>query len=167
MSRAPRTPQTSSGLPGCPRLRPNPSRRWSARPGVSARRLEPAPAPVHGSGDRDADKTTYVGAMQSADETVVEEVWRRDQVAEQVVVVDEEQARGGTREPRDERQSRARPAFEDEEAEKNDGGPRWRPEVRQDQEVLIRNVQIAHEHRICRERGAEDSASQRRLPSLQ
>src|SRR5216683_1019185 len=140
MSRARRTPQTSSGPPGCPRLRPNPSRRWSARPGVSPRRLEPAPAPVHGRGDRDADETARVGAVQSGDETVVEEVRRRDHVAEEVCVVDEEETGGGAREPRGERKLRTRPPLEDEKAEEDDRGPRRRPQVSEDQEVLIRDV---------------------------
>src|SRR5229473_3831706 len=120
MSRARRRPQTSSGPPGCPRLRPNPSRRWSERPGVSPRRHEPAPAPVHGRGDGDADETARVGAVQSADKTVVEEVRRRDQVAEEVVVVDEEEAGGGAGEPCGQRKLRASPPLEDEKAEEDD-----------------------------------------------
>src|SRR5713226_2216175 len=127
MSRAPRTPPTYSGLPGCPRLRPNPSRRWSARPGVSPRRLQPAPAPVHGRGDRDADEAARVGAVQSGDKTIVEEVRRRDHVAEEVCVVDEQETRGRAREPRGERKLRARAPLEDEKAEEDDRGPRGRP----------------------------------------
>src|SRR5260221_3700661 len=126
-------PQASSGPPGCPRLRPNPSRRWSARPGVSPCRLQPAPAPVDGGGDGDADETARVGAVQSGDETVVEEMRRRDHVAKEVCVVDENETRGGAREPRYERKPRARPPLEDAKAEEDDRGPRRRPKVGEDQ----------------------------------
>src|SRR5229473_2952719 len=127
----------------------------------------PAPAPVHGRGDRDADETARVGAVQSGDETVVEEVRRRDHVAEEVCVVDEEETGGGAREPRGERKLRTRPPLEDEKAEEEDRGPRRRPQVREDQEVLIRHMQVAHQYRVGRKRGAEDSTAQRCLPALQ
>src|SRR5260370_34341672 len=120
MSRARRTPQTSSGLPGCPRLRPNPSRRWSARPGVSPAGLQPAPTPVHGRGDGDADEAAGVGAVQSGDETVVEEGRRRHHVAEEVCGVDEEDTRGRAREPRGERKPPARAPLEAAKAEADD-----------------------------------------------
>src|SRR2546428_819211 len=58
-------------------------------------------------------------------------------------------------------------ALEYEEAEEDDRRPRRRPQVGEDQEVFVRDVEVAHQHRVRSQRRAEDSATQRGLPALQ
>src|SRR5712691_7905539 len=124
-----------------------------------------ARAQVDGGGDCDTHQPAGVGSMEARDETVVEEVGRGDQVAEEVVVVDEQQAGRGAGEPRDYAEPRSRFALKDEEAQEHDRGPGRRPQIGEDEEVLVGDVQVAHQHRVCGQRRAEDAAAQRGLPS--
>src|SRR5713226_1755768 len=150
----PRTPRLRREFAGAPCK--------GARP--ASRLLQAPPAPVDRGSDRDAHETARVGSVEAADETVVEEVRRGDQVAEQIVVVDEEQAGGGAGQPRDDRKPRTRSALEDEKAQEHDRGPCRCPQVREDEEVLVGDVQIAHQHRVGGQRRAQDPATQRGLP---
>src|SRR6266851_8982002 len=110
----------------------------SARP--ASCRPHAARAQVDRGGDCDTHQPAGVGSMEARDQTVVEEVGRGDQVAEEVVVVDEQQAGRGAGEPRDYGEPRSRFALEDEEAQEHDRGPGRRPQIGEDEEILIRDV---------------------------
>ena len=85
---------------------------------------------------------------------------------EQVWVVDEDEAGGGADHPG----QHGGPDFalaEDEETQQDDGRPGRRPEVREDQKVLIEEVKIPHDDGHGGDRGPENAGRERRLPSHQ
>src|SRR5215813_2554124 len=98
--------------------------------------------------------------MERIDQRLVEEVAR----AEDVRIVDKRQADGRAERPGDQSWYRVALAVR-VERQQNDRRPGWCPEVGEQQELLVRGMEVPEHHRVCGKGGAQEAAAKRGLPA--
>src|SRR5207253_9013974 len=100
------------------------------------------------------------------DKRLIRKVRRRKHAGKEVGVVDEEQASSSANHPG--RKGRLRSALTDhEKAEQNHRCPRRRPQVGEDQEVLVEEMEVPYNDRHGGDERPQDTGAEGGLPSLQ